>query len=155
MSLWDKWEDERGCDEGHWHTHTRRLRWGLPEVVGTVQYVHWSRRRLFEFHVCLSIKVPIRKKSGNISYAPRIYIYLSKYIYMTNRSPLGSSQLGLQNILTTSLQRGETFPSMNILDITLNYLMVRYSNDGALGNAEYPFITISSRSTLAWSGSTW
>ena len=24
----------------------------------------------------LSIKVPIRKKSGNLSYAPRIYIYI-------------------------------------------------------------------------------
>ena len=24
-------------DEGHWHAHTRRLPWGLPEVVGTVQ----------------------------------------------------------------------------------------------------------------------
>ena len=50
------WEDERGCDEGHWHTHTRGLLWGLPEVVGTVQQVHWSRRRLLrrglEFHVC-------------------------------------------------------------------------------------------------------
>ena len=35
-----------GCDEGHWHAHTRGLRWGLPEVVGTVQQVHCSRRRL-------------------------------------------------------------------------------------------------------------
>ena len=26
----------RGCDEVHWHTHTRGLPWGLPEVVGTV-----------------------------------------------------------------------------------------------------------------------
>ena len=36
------WGDERGCDEGHWHTHTRGLPWGLPEV-GTVQQVHCSR----------------------------------------------------------------------------------------------------------------
>ena len=26
LSLWDNWGDERGCDEGHWHAHTR----GLP-----------------------------------------------------------------------------------------------------------------------------
>ena len=26
LSLWENWGDERGCDEGHWHTHTR----GLP-----------------------------------------------------------------------------------------------------------------------------
>ena len=29
--------DERGCDEGHWHAHTRGLPWSLPEVVGTVK----------------------------------------------------------------------------------------------------------------------
>ena len=40
-----KW---RGCDEGHWHAHTRGLPWGLPEVVGTVQQVHCSRRNYFE-----------------------------------------------------------------------------------------------------------
>ena len=31
------WGDERGCDEGHWHAHTRGLPWDLPELVGTVQ----------------------------------------------------------------------------------------------------------------------
>ena len=44
----------RGCryetieemKEGHWHTHTRGLPWGLAEVVGTVQQVHCSRRKL-------------------------------------------------------------------------------------------------------------
>ena len=29
--------EERGCDEGHWHAHTRGLPWGLSEVIGTVQ----------------------------------------------------------------------------------------------------------------------
>ena len=55
LSLWDNWRDERGCDEGHWHAHTRGLPWGLPEVVGTVQQVHCSWKRLLwrrlEFHV--------------------------------------------------------------------------------------------------------
>ena len=45
LLLWDNWRDERGCDEGHWHAHTRGLPWGLPEVVGMVQ-VHCIRRRL-------------------------------------------------------------------------------------------------------------
>ena len=45
LSLWDNWGDERGCNEGHWHAHTRGLPWDLPEVVVTVQ-VHCSRRRL-------------------------------------------------------------------------------------------------------------
>ena len=65
-SLWENWGDERGCDEGDWHAHTRGLRWGLPEVVGTVQQVHCSRGDYFEgdlsFMSVLSIKVPIRKK---------------------------------------------------------------------------------------------
>ena len=55
LSLWDNWWDERGCDEGHWHAHTRGLSWGLAEVVGTVQQVHCWRRRLLrrglEFHM--------------------------------------------------------------------------------------------------------
>ena len=52
--LWDNWRDERSCDEGLWHTHTRRLPWGLQDVFGRTQ-VHCIRRRLLrrglEFHV--------------------------------------------------------------------------------------------------------
>ena len=66
LSLWDIWVDERACDEGHWHAHTRRLPWGLPEVVGTVQQVHCSRRRLLwgglGFHVCTINKRALTKK---------------------------------------------------------------------------------------------
>ena len=61
LSLWD----QRGCDEGHWHAHTRGLQWGLPEV-GMVQEVHCSRRRLpwrrLEFHVCTINKSAHTKK---------------------------------------------------------------------------------------------
>ena len=60
------WGDERGCDEGHWHAHTRWLSRGLPEVVWTVQQVHCSRRRLLwrglEFHVCTINKSAPTKK---------------------------------------------------------------------------------------------
>ena len=49
----------------HWHTHTRGLPRGVPEVVGTVQ-VHGSRRRLLrrglEFHVCTINKSAHTKK---------------------------------------------------------------------------------------------
>ena len=75
LSLWDNWGDERGCDEGHWHAHTRGFTWSLQEVVETA-HVHCTRRRLLrrglDFHVALSRKLPIRKKSGNLSYAHRI-----------------------------------------------------------------------------------
>ena len=66
LSLWDNWGNERGCDEDHWHAHTRGLPWGLPEVVGTVQQVYCSRRRLLrrglEFHVCTINKSAHTKK---------------------------------------------------------------------------------------------
>ena len=48
LSLWDNWGDERGCDEGHWHTHTRGLPWDLPEFVGTVQQCIATRGDYFE-----------------------------------------------------------------------------------------------------------
>ena len=67
LSLWDNWRDERGCDEGHWHAHTRGFPWGLPEVVGTIQQFYCSRRRLLwrglEFHVCTINKSAPTKKS--------------------------------------------------------------------------------------------
>ena len=63
----------------------RGLPWGLPEVVGTVQQVHCSWRRLLrrglEFHVCTINKSAHTKKSGNLFNDPRIYIY----IYMRHR----------------------------------------------------------------------
>ena len=66
LSLLDNWGDESGCDNGQWHTHTRGLPWGLPEVVGTVQQVHCSRRRLLwrglDFHVCTIKKSAHTKK---------------------------------------------------------------------------------------------
>ena len=66
LSLWDNWGDERGCDEGHWHAHTRGLPWSLPGVFGTEQQVHCSRRRLLrrglEFHVCTINKSAHTKK---------------------------------------------------------------------------------------------
>ena len=47
-------------------TLTRGLPWGLPEVVGTVLQVHYSRRRLLrmglEFHVCTFNKSAHTKK---------------------------------------------------------------------------------------------
>ena len=67
LSLWDNWGDKRGCDEGHWHAHTRGLRWGLAEVVITVQQVHCSRtkllRRGLEFHMCTINKSAYKEKS--------------------------------------------------------------------------------------------
>ena len=60
------WGDERGCDESHWHAYTRRLSWGLPEVVRTVQQLHCNQRRLLrrglEFHVCTINKSAHTKK---------------------------------------------------------------------------------------------
>ena len=79
LSLWGNWGNERGCDEGHWHAHTRGLPWGLPEVVGTVQEVHCSRRRLLrrglDFHVCTIIKSAHTKKVWKLIYDPRTCLF--------------------------------------------------------------------------------
>ena len=44
---------------------------------------------------------------------------------------------------------------MNKGSFILISIFVVQLNTWALGNVEYPFIAISPRSTLAWSGSTW
>ena len=66
LLLWDNWGDERGCDKGHGHAHTRGFPWGLPEVFGMVEQVHCSWRRLLwrglEFHVCTINKSAHTKK---------------------------------------------------------------------------------------------
>ena len=85
LSLWNNWEDERGCDKGHWHTQTRGLPWGLPEFVGTVQQVHcswrWLLRRGLEFHVCTINKSAYTKKVWKLivctSYFYQMLIILS------------------------------------------------------------------------------
>ena len=93
LLLWDNWGDERGYDEGHWHTHTRGLPWGLPVVVVTVQQVHCSRRILLrwglEFHVCTINKSAHMEKVWKLSvFTSYIYIYIYIYIY---KSELKSS----------------------------------------------------------------
>ena len=78
------WGDEKSCDEGNWHAHTRGLPWGLAEVVGTVQQVHCSWRRLLrrglQFHVCTINKSAHTKKVWKLIEGTYIYIYI--YIYV-------------------------------------------------------------------------
>ena len=61
-----RYETIKEIKEGHWHAHTRGLPWGLPEVAGTIQQMHCSRRRLLrrglEFHVCTINKSAHTKK---------------------------------------------------------------------------------------------
>ena len=74
--LWDNWGDERGYDEGHWHTHTKELPWGLPKIFGTVQQVHCSRRLLWrglEFHVSTINKSAHRKKVWKLIVCPSYF----------------------------------------------------------------------------------
>ena len=99
LSLWDNW-DERGCDEGRWHAHTRGLLWGLAEVVRTVQQVHCSRRRLLlrgqEFHVCtINKSAHTKKRSGNLFNDPRMSRVKCRFIAIIPRSNLIQSWLYL------------------------------------------------------------
>ena len=67
LSLWENWEDERGCDEGHWHAHTGGLPCALLERQN--KYIA-TGGDYFEgdlsFMCALSIKVPTRKKIGKL-----------------------------------------------------------------------------------------
>ena len=83
----------KSCDESHWHAHTRGLPWDLPEVVGTVQQVHYSRRRLLrrglEFHVCtINKSAHTKKKNGNLYYDPRMlnFSFLKRSVTQDNPS---------------------------------------------------------------------
>ena len=64
-----------------------------------------------------------------------------------SKSLLGHSAGAVE--YTISFTGNHPSPVTSVLDMSLN------SNAGALGNAEYLFITIAPRSTLPRSGSTW
>ena len=73
---------------------------------------------------------------------------------MTGASPSDFRiTIRLYNTPTASLQRSKS-PSMRVLDMTLNYLMVETPVILKLWGTEYPFIAIAPRSTLARDGST-
>ena len=63
------------------------------------------------------------------------------------------NRMEVQNTPTAPLQRGKTPHLMSILDMALSCVGWWGSGRWALVNVEYPFITITPRSTLAWSGS--
>ena len=98
---------------GWWkrHAHTRGLPWGLAEVVGTVQQVHCSRSRLLRmgqgFHTCTINKNALTKKSGNLSYAPRIYIYIIK---ISGKIDTSNSYKGLVEMIIHSFILSFKFP---------------------------------------------
>ena len=90
LSLCDNWGDERGCEKGHWHAHTRRLPWGLPDVVVTVQQVYCNRRRLLrrrlEFHVC-TINKSTHTKKGLETYRMHLVKVVEKsYNYLKRKN---------------------------------------------------------------------
>ena len=81
-----RYETIEEMKEVHLHAHTRGLPKGLPEVVGTVQQVHCSWRRLLrrglEFHVCTINKSVHTKKVWKRS----AYILLKNWQSVTLRS---------------------------------------------------------------------
>ena len=70
---------------GHWHPYTRVLPWGLREVVGTVQQVHCSRRRLLrrglEFHVCIINKSAHTKKKSLENYLMNLLCSAQRFLF--------------------------------------------------------------------------
>ena len=69
----------------------KRTSMGLPEVVGTVKVLYFEGD--YNFMCVLSIKVPVRNKFGNLSYAPRTF-YPSDRLDIYDQRP--SSQINAQ-----------------------------------------------------------
>ena len=147
MSLWDNWEDERSCDEGYWHAHTRRVPWGLP-VVGTVQ-VHCSRRRLLrrglEFHVCTINKSVYTKKVWKLIVYPS-YIYI--YIYIHTHAVYIAQLVGAVEYTDFPSTEGWDPSPKSVLKWHWTIWWLGSSYVGAFGNAEHPFTTIVPKSNL-------
>ena len=154
-------------------THTKGLSWGLLEVVGTVQQVLCSRRRLLrrglEFHVCTINESFYTKKIWKLIYDPRIYIYIYIYIYREREREReidryryieididiywctlfsNTSSVGWDfRIQPLHLSRViKTTPQTNLLDMTQNIWWWSFIS-WALGNLNYIFIAITSSST--------
>ena len=138
MSLWDNWGDERGCDEGHWHADTRELSWGLPEDAGTVQQVHYSRRRLLqrelEFHMfTINKSVHTKKKAGNWFNDPRTatlnqgnYFFHNLLVSVQSSSPLNAPFSFLYifcYIFRKILENKKKLNKLEIRSFSVNYLL--------------------------------
>ena len=129
-------------------TDTRGLPWGLPEVIGTVQQVHCSWRRLLrrglEFHVYTINKSAHTKKVWKLIVCTS-YIYIYIYIYiclLLNKNKLGQRLFlandALQPRTTCCMLLGEemgttkkhSLPSEIILDGSHNDQKCYESGDG-------------------------
>ena len=100
LFLWDNWGDERGCDEGHWHAHTRGLLWAFQKLLEQYNKCIAAGGDYIEgdlsFMCVLSIKVPIRKKPGNLFNDPRITIPPDIFGFLSHH---GNARLGCRLFL--------------------------------------------------------
>ena len=95
----------------------------------------------------LSIKVPIRKKSGNLFNEPCIYIYIYIYIWKLATVIEGNPKAPF-SIVTTSQCRGGRYIFPGLFHFTLDPYFIRLSSKQ--GGIKYHFLSLWDDSTWDW-----
>ena len=118
-----------------------RTLWGMMRGVGGVRksiHQSWLAKRLGLGLLCWGFK-GVRKKSGNLSYAPHTYVFI---------------KLSVNYFLFFLCTCGcyKTITPQGFLGMLLNCIWWWSSSDGSLGNIECHFIAITPRSTLTRAG---
>ena len=114
-------EMKEAVTKSHWHAHTSGLPLGLPEVVGTVQQVHCSQRRLLwrglEFHVCtINKSAHTKKMSRNLWFVNTFCRYTIKW----------SNSSGSNNLIqhkSTKLNNSKYFNVSLTIQLNISHLL--------------------------------
>ena len=140
--------------------------WMIASLQDSPQYSGWSQSPVpssdlwepFQIELVLpllSCSTAFKKNSLAFSISdlpgrqsPLFFLFSSGFL-----TEIRLDRLGLWNTQTSSLQRSKPPLPMSVLHETIWCWGAR--DTGSLGNAEYLFFVISSRSTVARSGSTW
>ena len=82
-----------------------------------------------------------------------IYIYIITNWYPKTSNLIIQQSLSNRLVGEAPLQRGKTLPKKGVLGMSINYTWLWDTNSEALERIEYPFISITPRSTLTQIGS--
>ena len=133
------------------------LRGVLPLCRGAVG-VFYSPSRLGNICLYKSLLITVHNMFGSVSVSSYLSISYFSYLFISahlSQSVLAQSDEAVEYIHCFSAE-GNPTPHQWVSWIW--YYTIWWwgsSNAWALGNAQYPFIAITPKSTLAWSGSTW
>ena len=128
--------------------HKFRCNKASPSMYTRVKMTMYTYRCNVYVCICMNVLIhPYGYVDIGIISMYKMYVCM----YQCLHSHRSASRQGLLNKLNSSLQRGKT---PNRASMIWNYTIWWwcFSNTGALGNAEFPFIAITLRPTLTLSG---